>query len=452
MASGTPSPVTAQIRSKKVDFPCPRRLRAFLDTMVSDLYAVRGRAGINVRLRQFPDGTEINADTQGGSPPTQLPETPFQVIPVTLDDGTAGVGVISNSHLFNSEDRDTYEEDNTDWGLLDDDATGVQGFIPITDLNLGDKIWIGIELDPNDQSIISIDIEWGAVGGGLWDEWPDPIGINTDDPANPYQQFYNQIIAEVTDPDQDPRDGIQLVRPGTGHEDGQRLQITQLLFADLMMTTAHTTNDADQPDIPLLVAIPWMVAPGTALDGSADELPMDEDQMTPWQIGSSETLNDYAFEMFNASDEEGAKVLILDGQVYGPNDEGQMPEGMGNDDYILPVANDDEIWVGFTWQDSFITSVWIDHGPATPDDEAQVQYITIGYVQVDDGPVPIVHPTNAQCGDIIVALPKSEDVSEDVPELVLVQDTDDGTVRWLESTLCDCTDGGNTDGGSSSNF
>jgi hypothetical protein len=339
-------------------------------------------------------------------------ETPFQVVSRTNPDtGLLELGVISNSHLYNSEDRDTYEEDNSDWGLLDDDRlTGWFGGGEIDVGSIGDKIWLKITLDPGDQSITAIDVEHGPA----WDGYPDPININDDDPANAYQQFYYQIIAEITDPDEDPRPGLVLTIPGGTDQ----IQVTQLLYTNLMMTTAHTTNDADQAGIPLLVAIPWNL-PGTSEDGAANEIPPEDNLMTPWALGVLETLNDYAFEMFNASDGGGAKVLILDGQVFGPNDDGNLPAGMGGDDYILDVANDDEVWlvISMDFESWDVLDVSIDHGPSTPDDDDFTLYVTIGYVSVDDsGDIPIVSPTNALCGDYVI------------PTSLLVTDDEDNEV------------------------
>ncbi len=438
--AGTPSPVIAKIKSKAVDFPLPSRLKTFLNNVVDDIKMVRARSGTNIRLRQFPDSTEINADIGRKVEVPEIPDTPFKVIAVTLPDGTPGVGVISDSHLFNSEDRDTYEEENFDWGLLDDDETGVEGFIPASDLNLGDKIWLDIQLDPEDQAIVSIDIDWGPVGGTSWEQFPDPIEINTDDPDNPFQEFFHQIIAEVTDPAVDPRPGfvVKKLQTVVQTDPGEEIQITQLLFANLMMTTATTTSDADEPGLPLLVAIPWTVLPGTALDGSADEIPSEADLMTPWQIGSQETPNDYNFEMFNASEPDFPKVLILDGVVIGPNDDPIDPAGMpSNDTYTFDVADGDEIWVGILWDAETddnvsgdnIVSVWLDHGQATPDDDGLTQYITLGSVVVDDsGDVPIVSCRNEVCGDIVIQYPPHLDSPSN--DLALVVDKVTTNVVW----------------------
>lgn len=372
-------------------------------------------------------------------------ETPFEVIDIPSTDPNAIgtlIGVVSNSHLFNSEARDFYEYDNSLWGLLDDseepdDPHAWRGNY------LGDKIWLQIELDPDDQSIISVDIMHGAVGTeDMWTTYPDPIEINTDDPDNPYQQFYHQIIAEITDPDTDPRDGLLIT-----NDAGQQVQVTQILFADLMMTTGVTTNDADQPGLELLVAIPWNMLAGTSTDGEADEINEQSDVSTPYRLGSLDTGNDYNFALFNASDEDGPKVLILDGQILSPNSnpddpmsDGTIdPDGMPSDDtYTLDVDDGDEIWVGMTWsQESddnvsgdFITSAWLDHGPTTPDDDGLTQYITIGHVDVDINEpesIDVVYPRNEVLGDIKIVYPPSLDSDVD---LAFVVDKDTGNKVW----------------------
>lgn len=357
-------------------------------------------------------------------PVSETAQTPFKVIPVPFD-GDDAIGVISNSHLLNSESRNDYEELNFDWGLLSDDETTGSFSAP----NIGEKIWLEIELDPEDQAIVSINIEWGSA----WEQYPDPIFINTDDPDNPYQQFFRQLIAEVTDPEQDPRGGFVV-----GDPDSPR-QITQLLFADLMMTTARTTNDADQPGLPLLVAIPWTMLPGTDVGGNADEIEPEDDLMTPWQLGTVGEENHYDFELVNASDETGAHVLIYDGVIYDPNSDGVDPDGMPSDDnYILDVDDGDEVWVGMTIdQDAgSITSAWIDHGPSTPDNEEGTAYITIGHVSVDfSGDIPIVTPVNEVCGDIAF----------DVLPITGLDDTKSyvwgnitGTQKWIETCIGTC--------------
>jgi hypothetical protein len=411
------------------------RINALQDSIRAIARGENVVSGENIRKKLGENFFILSAQRQrpgGGGVSETVAETPFEVVSrINPDTGALELGVISNSHLFNSEDRDTYEEDNSDWGLLDDDQT-IGWFDPGS---IGDKIWLKIELDPADQGIISIDVMHGSVGGG-WPQYPDPIEINIDDPGNPYQQFFYQIIAEITDPEQDPRGGLILTIPGS--DPPQQIQVTQLLFANLMMTTARTTDDADEPGLALLVAVLWNVLPGTATDGSADEIPSEDDMMTPWQLGTAEEENHYAFELINASDTEGAKVLIYDGQIFGPNDLGSIdPAGMPSDDsYILAVQDQDEIWLGINWDiaGAIINNAWIDHGPATPDNEGDNVYVTIGYADVDtSGAIPIVYPTNALCGDLIFQLP----IEPETDNFVLM--AKDGKLVWAE--VCDATCG-----------
>lgn len=385
----------------------------------------------NIRKASGDGYVSLTAVTPFFGPSGGVAETPFQVVSVPNPDPDSSgglIGVISNSHVFNSEDRNVYEIENSDWELLDDDRTADFAFDPGA---FGEKVWIQFELD-TDQAILAIDIMHGPVAGDEWTGYPDPIEINVDDPDNPYQQFYRQIIAEITDPEQDPRPGFQIT-----NSFGTQVQVTQLLFANLMMTTATTTSDADEAGLDLIVAVPWDVLPGTDAGGNADEIPAEDDLMTPWQLGSQETLNDYNFEMFNASELGAAKVLILDGVVYGPNnDSGMDPDGMpSNDTYTIGVADGDEVWLGILWTSDdppLITQVWIDHGPSTPDDEEELTYVTIGNVGVDDsGDVPIVTCRNEVCGDVVIQLPPAPFTDN----FVLM--SKDGDLIWSE--VCDAT-------------
>lgn len=123
--------------------------------------------------------------------------------------------------------------------------------------------------------------------------------------------------------------------------------------------------------------------------------------------------NRYSFELLDASDNEGAKVLIMDGQVYGPNDDGTMPAGMGGDNYILQVNDNDEIYLIITINndDNDVTSVTIAKGQSTPDDiqtkTQSTMFVTIGYCSVipaeDEGDTPFVNTTNALCGDYVIS-------------------------------------------------
>jgi len=133
--------------------------------------------GSGVRVTRTPSGTTLAVDKTPQRNVT-LPRHPFQVIPVSGGNPDTGdsptIGVISDSHVINAADKDSYEEDNSDWGLLSDDET--EGDFELPDI--GDKIWLQFTFD-QDQNLTSIDLMHGPVGDDDWDEYPDPISINT---------------------------------------------------------------------------------------------------------------------------------------------------------------------------------------------------------------------------------------------------------------------------------
>jgi hypothetical protein len=97
---------------------------------------------------------------------------------------------------MSSVNRNGLEEDNTIWGLWSEanpeNAFGVPA--------VGGKIWLECSFD-SDNKLVGIAVKSGAVGDDEWSNFPDPIEINTDD--TPYQEYYRQVIAEVTDPESD---------------------------------------------------------------------------------------------------------------------------------------------------------------------------------------------------------------------------------------------------------
>lgn len=365
-------------------------------------------------------------------------EFPFEVVQVPKDqnDNSPGdrIGVISNSHLFNSEDNETYEEDNANWGLLEDD-------IPPSDPNSwndnnypGNKIWLQIELDPN-QVIINIDVMHGLVGQGQWDTFPNPIEINDDDPDNVYQQFYHQIIAEITNID-DPRPGFQIT-----NDSGDTVQVTQCLFDDLMMTSALTTRDADYGGLPLLVPVFPLMLPATSQDGNADEInfvprnPDGSEGMTPWQYGARDKI--WNFQINDASDDQGLKVEILDGEFNSV-----VPEGMGDDSFTVDITEWDTdgrvdivLLVEYQLDGSFdANNIDIDaYKPQDyPEDEPfHVAVVGLGTVYVNPDGQSIDEIRNIQLGDINIDLVPSQvyafqifDASEDGNPQVLIYDGD----------------------------
>jgi hypothetical protein len=386
------------------------------------------------RIRTFPSGASLR--------------TPFLVVS-RVSGGELQLGVIHDSHLFNSEDRNTYEYPNDSWGLLDVDET--TGWITVTTSDIGKKLWIEIELQEEDQAIVSVQLRYAFPGtGGAWTDFPDPIEIDEDDPDNPAQLFWHQIIAEISNPDIDPREGSMILT--IPESSGTQIQVTQLLFDNLFMTTGHTTADADDAGLPLLVSVtPY--GPATDTGGTGTPISPEDNLMTPWQLGDQETLNDYNFELFNASEPGAAKVLVLDGVVYGPNnDTGVDPDGMpSNDTYTIDdIADEDEIWLEIDWSADdppIIETVSINHGPSTPDDtdDPTITYVTIGNVAVDDsGDVPIVTCRNEICGDVIIQLPPQPFTDN----FVLFSKA--GDLIWSEVCDAECgatAGGGDVDGG-----
>ena len=148
-----------------------------------------------------------------GRAPDSDSTLPFAVIaPNSPSDAQVLVQVYGFSSLFTSiKVEDDFNIDNlgTDFPIA-----------------VGDKIVLLIELD-NTVSVTSATIAHGAPGSTLWDEYPDPISINTDDPDNPYQDYYNQLIAECVDPTDE--------RPGTVFSvGGTSIKVVQCLNTNLI--------------------------------------------------------------------------------------------------------------------------------------------------------------------------------------------------------------------------
>jgi hypothetical protein len=82
--------------------------------------------------------------------------------------------------------------------------------------------------------------------------------------------------------------------------------------------------------------------------------------------GTSGPSTIYSFMMEDATDNEGAKVLIHDGEVSANGGDGQLPPGMGNDDYILPVnADGDDVWVEVTYDTDTLAITSLSIGTGT---------------------------------------------------------------------------------------
>jgi hypothetical protein len=427
-----------------------------------DFAKKNGKKFIGVALADYSGSETVVMPVRLSGAGVSIPETPFQVVLIPGADGADDkIGVISNSHLFNSEDKDIHEEDNSDWGLLNDERT--DGGWSIEGVSVGDKIWLEIKLNKSDQSIAEINVRHGPVGSDdAWDEFPDPIAINVDDNTDPWQEYYNQIIAEITDPDEDPREGFTIEK-GDG-DSAVKMQVTQLLFTDVMMTTGRSTKDAAHPDLDLLVSMPWRTLPATAVSGNAD--PIVNHQMLSWAFGGNfEITNHYSFELIDADSDEASKILgspadsdtsailLLDGELNG-----ELPTGMGNNDYILNCPNDDEADPGTKGEnDIYLEVVYEPDGTitsrtiniVTPDNLPESEFgrliIKLGYAlnhktyDADGNPVwDLIEVHNTICGDINVDLAPREkygfqmfDASEpNLPKVLIM----DGKVNGLDGS------------------
>ena len=238
----------------------------------SGIRVVRAGGGITLATNKARSTNKTNNDP-----------TPFKVVlvPAASNDGTnPAIGVVADSHILNSNDAGSYEESNSDWGLLDSDyLTSGSGNGMIDIPTLGDKIWLQVTFDDS-QNITSIDVQNSGDDDDSW--FPDPISINTDDSSNPYQDYLYILIAECTDPEEDPRQGFTAV-----NGDGDTVQVTQCLFTNLMLVKGKTSDSADNPGVPILMAIPWP-HPGTDVSGDGGEIAPSVGLTTPWEFGSDD--------------------------------------------------------------------------------------------------------------------------------------------------------------------
>ena len=234
-----------------------------LNQLVAYVRSITPQKGVGTFVKRTAAGTTIDAIRKGGGS-TETNQTPFQVF---VDETSLVIN--SDSHLINTEDKDSYEVSNSAWGL----ETGIS----IDGLGVGDKIWLEIQFDSS-GNLLTPFVNSGPVGsGGAWDQFPDPIQINID--ATPYQETYFQIIAEITDPEKDLRPGFTVTQT-----DETILQITQVLDTNIALVGATTTADANEPGLPIMVAIPWNMLV-TKTDGSGDTIADSSNIITPWDFG-----------------------------------------------------------------------------------------------------------------------------------------------------------------------
>lgn len=181
-------------------------------------------------VTETPAGSIILADTAPSRPGSSAssPPQPFDVLSSVVEDVTK-LGISEFSTLG------TIASSTEISGLLatsDPISPADPGLFAVP--AIGEKIWLQIgTADPanpeNGPQLweATTMIRHGAVGSGnLWEEYPQPIATNTDAPDKPFQEFYNLLLAEVTDYETDPRPAHMVVNAGTPESPDVR-QITQ---------------------------------------------------------------------------------------------------------------------------------------------------------------------------------------------------------------------------------
>jgi len=371
------------------------------NALIDCVRAAQLSPGSGVRITRTPSGTTLAVD-KAAIKTVSLPQLPFQVVPISVGDPNTDenptIGVISDSHVINSADKDAYEEDNSDWGLLSDDETDGAFDLP----DIGDKIWLQFTFD-QDQNLTSIDLMYGPVGDDDWDGYPDPISINTD--GDPYQDYYHQIIAEATDPDSDPRDGLTMTA-----NDGTKVKIVQILKTNLTLVNAITTTDADQPNLNIMVTIPSN-APATSDDGNADPITDGSDIKTPWEFGSPvDEVFPFKVQIRSDPDTPGAfdfGVVYESLLLASPDHEDNVEiVGLidGDDGWVVWNGDDDIVWLEIEWDDwpdSYTASIksysngddWGDGEIESDGDEPPTQTnarVVLAAITSDDAGNPVV--------------------------------------------------------------
>ncbi|XHR27554.1 MAG: hypothetical protein ACFUZC_16610 [Chthoniobacteraceae bacterium] len=335
---------------------------------------------------------------------------PFRVVlgPSLASTDTSGtavtyarIGVISDSHVIDGGDADTNEIDNTEWGLLgaDRDEADVN-WINVTydELPIGAKLWLQFKFD-SDGALVEVKpvtLEWGVPNSeDLWLYYPDPIEVNADE--DPYQQYYRVLIAEVTDPEQDPRDGLR-----TAYPDGTAVQITQIQRTNLLLTPAKTAATATYPYLDIRVAIPWS-APGSATDGNGGAVVAYENIKLPWVIGRDPI--DFPWQLRGRIDKDNQPRILVG---YGEVNE-VVPDGMEEGKYqefevsaagvvYLAVSLSSEYEVVECW-----VSIATDNESIPADSDTEVHFI-IGRFYMDDDNMPVptqLLATNVNMGTLL---------------------------------------------------
>lgn len=239
----------------------PKWLKQAFADVYDKIEANKPISGIGTMVFDSAGGRPINVARAGAGAGAAAPEMPFQI----LANGE-NIGVLPESTLF----KNWIGEKIAITGLLTRLSDGTisgsdEGWFPCP--NRGGKIWLqigtcaasGAAPRPLVLTGETTRIRSGEVGGTLWDEYPEPVAMNRDDPANPFQEFYNLLIAEVTDPETDTRPAIATVTVGEG-ESAEKRQVTQLWSRNVFpvtwiasgaMVVSPVDPTFDQPPTPL---------------------------------------------------------------------------------------------------------------------------------------------------------------------------------------------------------
>jgi hypothetical protein len=284
------------------------------------------------------------------------------------------------------------------WGLWSEDTPENVFDVP----GVGEKIWLECSFD-SDCKLTGIAVRSGPVGEEEWSNFPDPIEINTDGAS--YQEFYRQVIAEITDPSSDTREGSVIATA-----DGTPVKLVQLLKSHLLLVPAVTTADADYPGLKIQVAIPSN-APWTASDGSGNAIVEQSATKTPWEFGS-QVEEDFPFKVMIKSDpaEPGGYLIGVSGQslLFNSNsyEDRVEIEGLLTDDsgWISWNSSYDLVWLEIEWDDwpssynasikSFSTGDEWENGEIETDGEdppTQTKArIVLGIISVGDAGNPVL--------------------------------------------------------------
>jgi hypothetical protein len=209
-----------------------RCLRAMRPMSSEDIIVQEGLGGVKYVLSNKAKKALVS----------EMEPSPFDVLNVPTTDGSQKIGIYCNSAVFS----DILVTNNIAvTGLLASDAPD-ESDPGVFDLpQIGAKIWLeikilGTSVFPGTPIVESIAVQHGTIGGGLWEEYPDPIAINRDNPPYYYQECFNLLIAEVTDYDSDPRPEALDFTLGEGSSAEHR-QITQLWNKNVLLEV-HVVN------------------------------------------------------------------------------------------------------------------------------------------------------------------------------------------------------------------